>query len=809
MKSRRSVVVFLVIVVLAIFIIAFLGILFATSYVSLTDAMLEIMEDQKLVELVNEEDKEPDEEQSIIVNSVEGIDTDTYYKLLSLKWDELPSDIKPEGLGFESVPFSSVGWNVKAYLYAYMLAMEICLREEINPPGTKVVIEPEMLIGKWLSENAGTCIPGDTYLMWSDEVAASKVEKLNSSTCVGAFGMSNRWQNVEGSYDSGSWVALNTNVLPTGCLYISKLENPDLEDDKRAVIGKSNAFREASVEGLYYVTTDLYGNHDNMSKCEYSALAAALKKGQLPTEQIRKVQDRPNVAFLPDAMYSTALSVRLGIEGYTMDQVFSYGCSAQYLKTIQQYIAKIDDTNKQVVQEICIATAFQQFAGAAFCNGFANGSVYYKANMALIDGNISPCVTHNLNIGEAAGLPPSGAGNVARFVLLGDKDINTYDAVEWPNFINDRRISGGLWKRMYNALPAESRQDFVDALKSGYSKSEHVLYPNGYTGNMYSYQGYMTTGYSVLNVGVIMQMICPKLTEYTFAIGDYVDNDKYQSLRQSNASQFGGSIHLAGFINGVDCLGEDCICKHEKYHETPHTVAKNLPYDTLMKNCGMTIKEHYFTVRNITLQEAVDALKDAGAQTITAMAGDVKGDCGYNHKISNVQKPILKDDTDFIRMPLNYGTYPGHDGVDLPGYEGKSVTPIADGIVIFIGYNPFVPLYYNNADVLAKRYPAFLHVGDTYYGNFVIVLHLNRENEPWISLYAHLENFGHISVGSLVSPKTIIGHVGSTGNSTGPHLHLGIYPIISKDLNHAFTLTDDTDGLNASSYAIRDALEGE
>jgi len=32
-----------------------------------------------------------------------------------------------------------------------------------------------------------------------------------------------------------------------------------------------------------------------------------------------------------------------------------------------------------------------------------------------------------------------------------------------------------------------------------------------------------------------------------------------------------------------------------------------------------------------------------------------------------------------------------------------------------------------------------------------------------------------IKVGQRISKGTIIGYVGSTGRSTGPHLHLGIY----------------------------------
>jgi hypothetical protein len=55
------------------------------------------------------------------------------------------------------------------------------------------------------------------------------------------------------------------------------------------------------------------------------------------------------------------------------------------------------------------------------------------------------------------------------------------------------------------------------------------------------------------------------------------------------------------------------------------------------------------------------------------------------------------------------------------------------------------------------------------YGNYVIIDHGNGI----FSLYAHLRGF-HVSVGDRVSAGDHIGNVGSTGTSTGDHLHLEI-----------------------------------
>ena len=52
------------------------------------------------------------------------------------------------------------------------------------------------------------------------------------------------------------------------------------------------------------------------------------------------------------------------------------------------------------------------------------------------------------------------------------------------------------------------------------------------------------------------------------------------------------------------------------------------------------------------------------------------------------------------------------------------------------------------------------------YGHYVQISHLNGE----ATLYAHLSDVA-VSVGQTVDQGVVIGSVGSTGNSTGPHLH--------------------------------------
>jgi hypothetical protein len=87
-----------------------------------------------------------------------------------------------------------------------------------------------------------------------------------------------------------------------------------------------------------------------------------------------------------------------------------------------------------------------------------------------------------------------------------------------------------------------------------------------------------------------------------------------------------------------------------------------------------------------------------------------------------------------------------HPGVDLAADIGEPVSPIMSGKVIKAEWNWFG------------------------YGNMVVVEH----GPDYESLYAHLSKI-YVEVGQDVTSDTMLGEVGSTGHSTGPHLHLEIH----------------------------------
>ena len=91
-----------------------------------------------------------------------------------------------------------------------------------------------------------------------------------------------------------------------------------------------------------------------------------------------------------------------------------------------------------------------------------------------------------------------------------------------------------------------------------------------------------------------------------------------------------------------------------------------------------------------------------------------------------------------------YGTRKMHTGIDYAASSGTPVVSVKSGTVILRKYN-------------------------SSYGNYIIVDHGGGIS----SLYAHLSGFA-VSLGQSVEQGQKIGYVGSTGASTGPHLHFEI-----------------------------------
>lgn len=105
----------------------------------------------------------------------------------------------------------------------------------------------------------------------------------------------------------------------------------------------------------------------------------------------------------------------------------------------------------------------------------------------------------------------------------------------------------------------------------------------------------------------------------------------------------------------------------------------------------------------------------------------------------------------------------------------KFVWPVGGQLTqYFVWYHPGIDLANRGAPGVAAADGGTVVVGgwpDNYgYGNRIVLDHGNG----YRSLYAHLSNI-YVSVGETVSRGQIIGQMGSTGRSTGTHLHFEIH----------------------------------
>jgi murein DD-endopeptidase MepM/ murein hydrolase activator NlpD len=124
----------------------------------------------------------------------------------------------------------------------------------------------------------------------------------------------------------------------------------------------------------------------------------------------------------------------------------------------------------------------------------------------------------------------------------------------------------------------------------------------------------------------------------------------------------------------------------------------------------------------------------------------------YDERGRSLRRAFLRAPLQFRRVSSGFGsryhpilhTWRHHEGVDFAAAYGTPVRATADGIVTRIGHD------------------------DTGYGNLIELRHVNGIR----TRYGHLSEFARgLHTGARVDQGETIGFVGSTGLSTGPHLH--------------------------------------
>jgi murein DD-endopeptidase MepM/ murein hydrolase activator NlpD len=127
----------------------------------------------------------------------------------------------------------------------------------------------------------------------------------------------------------------------------------------------------------------------------------------------------------------------------------------------------------------------------------------------------------------------------------------------------------------------------------------------------------------------------------------------------------------------------------------------------------------------------------------------------FNGKGESVQKSLLKTPINGARISSKFGhrRHPIlgytklHKGIDFAAPRGTPIFAAGDGVIVYRG----------------------IYKG---YGNYIKVKH----NQTYSTAYAHMSRFApRFRNGSKVKQGQVIGYVGSTGFSTGNHLHYELF----------------------------------
>lgn len=198
-------------------------------------------------------------------------------------------------------------------------------------------------------------------------------------------------------------------------------------------------------------------------------------------------------------------------------------------------------------------------------------------------------------------------------------------------------------------------------------------------------------------------------------------------IRATRTIQIGQNIKipsLDGILYSVKKDGETALSIAEKYEVSVDDLAR---VNKIAHNASLSAGQSIFV---------------PGAELDWITRQEINGDL--------FRKPIHG----YYRISSYYGWRPSpftgrrqfHGGIDMACSRWTKVYAAMDGRIVSKSYS-------------------------NVYGNYVIIQH----HSGYRTLYGHMESFSKLKVGDSVSTNSIIGYVGSTGQSTGPHLHFTVF----------------------------------
>ena len=198
-------------------------------------------------------------------------------------------------------------------------------------------------------------------------------------------------------------------------------------------------------------------------------------------------------------------------------------------------------------------------------------------------------------------------------------------------------------------------------------------------------------------------------------------------IRATRTIQIGQNIKIPS-LDGI-------LYTVKKDGETPETIAEKYEVSA----------DEVANVNKIAVNASIDAGQSVfvpGAELDWITRQEINGDL--------FRKPIRS----YYRITSYFGwrgsPFTGrrqfHGGIDMACSTGTPIYAAMEGVISYRGYS-------------------------NVYGNYVIVTH----HSGYKTLYGHMSRFSKLTVGNRVTTGSVIGYVGSTGQSTGSHCHFTVF----------------------------------
>ncbi|MBC7425350.1 MAG: peptidoglycan DD-metalloendopeptidase family protein [Bacteroidia bacterium] len=277
----------------------------------------------------------------------------------------------------------------------------------------------------------------------------------------------------------------------------------------------------------------------------------------------------------------------------------------------------------------------------------------------------------------------------------------------------------------------------------------------------------LLTGLGVFSFSIILALI------FFIVFNKFIDTPEEKVLKNQNTDL---SAEIENMDRQLDVIASELDKLKNKDNDVYRSIYEVAPISDKLRQAGTGGTDQYKQLRKLAGGELLVAVKkrmdllerqfdvqEKSFDDLLALAENKKDMLAHIPAIQPVaNKKLERLASGFgYRIDPFYRTQKFHAGMDFTAPRGTEVYATADGVVTLV-----------KSELWG-------------YGQHIIISH----GYSFETLYGHLSKF-KVKVGQKVTRGQLIGLVGSTGKSTGPHLHYEVHKN-GEPLNPAFFYHDD------------------